>query len=76
MLEETAPHRAQWEKLIAERRTLYNRRRQALGAKATAFDGSYGRMQKDALARRPFGDLNDIPQAVQLAEILKPLLPK
>lgn len=73
LLEETAADRERWAQLIEERRELYRRRRRALGTNATMSDESFRKMEKDPLARRPFGDPGDISQAVALAEVLRPL---
>lgn len=73
LLEETAPHREKQAELFAEREALYVQRHKALGKLATMRDMAYNKMVKDPFARRPFGDVNDIPQTMELAKILQPL---
>ena len=73
LLEEIAPHRETWTKLVTEREVLYVRRRKALGANATMGDDAYRKMLKDPRVKL-FSNGQEIPQAVELVELLRPLI--
>jgi len=76
LLEVIAPYWREWEGLLEERKQLHAQRCKALGRSATFADDPYYKMLKDPIASHPFGDPEEIPRAVELARLLKPLLPK